>query len=195
MDLVANHVSVRLVDGGSRCAGRVEVLHRGQWGTVCDNGWNMRDAAAVCRELRCGEAADALSDAHFGSGPVWMDDIDCSGSESTLKNCRSRRWGKITVTIIRMLESFAQESGWLVVLAALGEWRCFMERPGPQCAMLTLTSRMQRLCVENWAVGLLWMCWEQLLLAEGRVKCGQKIFSVEATNLRFTFVQNHHYHH
>uniref|UniRef100_A0A3B4DWN1 SRCR domain-containing protein n=1 Tax=Pygocentrus nattereri TaxID=42514 RepID=A0A3B4DWN1_PYGNA len=88
--------SVRLVDGGSRCAGRVEVLHRGQWGTVCDNGWDMRDAAVVCRELGCGEAVDALSDAHFGSGsgPVWMDDIDCSGSESTLKNCRSGRWGK-----------------------------------------------------------------------------------------------------
>ncbi|XP_036419203.1 LOW QUALITY PROTEIN: scavenger receptor cysteine-rich type 1 protein M130-like, partial [Colossoma macropomum] len=79
--------------GGSRCAGRVEVLHRGQWGTVCDDGWDMRDAAVVCRELGCGEAVDALSDAHFGpgSGPVWMDSVDCSGSETILKHCRSRR--------------------------------------------------------------------------------------------------------
>ncbi|KAL7882624.1 hypothetical protein SRHO_G00002820, partial [Serrasalmus rhombeus] len=88
--------SVRLVDGGSRCAGRVEVLHRGQWGTVCGHGWDMRDAAVVCRQLRCGEAVDALSDAHFGpgSGPIWMDGVDCRGSESTLKHCGSPRWGK-----------------------------------------------------------------------------------------------------
>ncbi len=29
--------------------------------------------------------------------------------------------------------------------------------------MLSLTSRMQRLCVESWTVGLLYRCWEQLL--------------------------------
>uniref|UniRef100_A0A3B4BLW3 SRCR domain-containing protein n=1 Tax=Pygocentrus nattereri TaxID=42514 RepID=A0A3B4BLW3_PYGNA len=80
--------SVRLVDGGSRCAGRVEVLHRGQWGTVCGNGWDMRHAAVVCRELRCGEAVDALSDAHFGSGsgPIWMSKVDC-GNESQIHFC------------------------------------------------------------------------------------------------------------
>ncbi|XP_067248166.1 uncharacterized protein [Chanodichthys erythropterus] len=94
----ADGVNVRLVNGHSRCAGRVEVLHRGQWGTVCDDFWDLADAAVVCRELDCGEPVDALSDAHFGpgSGPIWMDVVLCSGSESTLKNCVSSGWGKST---------------------------------------------------------------------------------------------------
>uniref|UniRef100_A0A4W4DN48 SRCR domain-containing protein n=1 Tax=Electrophorus electricus TaxID=8005 RepID=A0A4W4DN48_ELEEL len=81
--------SVRLVNGGSRCAGRVEVLHEGQWGTVCSDGWDMRDAAVVCRELGCGEAEAAVHNAHFGpgSGPVLKGYANCGGSESTLNEC------------------------------------------------------------------------------------------------------------
>ncbi|KAK3517615.1 hypothetical protein QTP70_013098, partial [Hemibagrus guttatus] len=87
---------VRLVNGGSHCAGRVEVLHDGQWGTVCHNGWDMREAAVVCRELHCGEPVNVRYFAHFGEGsePIWMDEVDCSGSESTLKDCGSAGWGK-----------------------------------------------------------------------------------------------------
>ncbi|XP_059361026.1 deleted in malignant brain tumors 1 protein-like [Carassius carassius] len=94
--LTSDSVNVRLVGGHSRCAGRVEVLHSGQWGTVCDDGWDLVDAAVVCRELDCGEPIDALGAAHFGqgSGPVWLGVVLCFGSESTLVNCRSPGWGK-----------------------------------------------------------------------------------------------------
>ncbi|XP_076860600.1 antigen WC1.1-like [Brachyhypopomus gauderio] len=86
--------SVRLVDGFSPCAGRVEVLHRGQWGTVCSAGWGMTDAAVVCREMHCGEAVDAVRNAHFGqgSGPILTGYASCSGSESTLEKCLVYRY-------------------------------------------------------------------------------------------------------
>ncbi len=84
-------VNVRLVNGTSRCAGKVAVHHRGQWGTLCNENWDMADAAVVCRELDCGEPVDALGGDHFGpaSGPIWMSTVMCTGSESTLKNCGS----------------------------------------------------------------------------------------------------------
>ncbi|XP_036416747.1 scavenger receptor cysteine-rich type 1 protein M130-like [Colossoma macropomum] len=79
-------VSVRLVDGGSRCAGRVEVNEKGQWKGVCSYQWGMTDAAVVCRELGC---MDALRTVSFGSGSgsVMMGYAHCRGSESSLKNC------------------------------------------------------------------------------------------------------------
>ncbi|XP_059360804.1 deleted in malignant brain tumors 1 protein [Carassius carassius] len=85
---------VRLVDGDSICSGRVEVLRNNQWGTVCGDSWDMTDAQVVCRELGCGTPVEVNQGA-FGSGigPIWMDDVKCTGTESTLKDCRSNRWG------------------------------------------------------------------------------------------------------
>lgn len=84
-------LNVRLVNGDSRCSGRVEILHDGQWGTVFGDGWDLTDASVVCSEMGCGDAVQVLNGAHFGrgSGKIWMNDVDCSGSECTLKNCTS----------------------------------------------------------------------------------------------------------
>ncbi|NXQ02603.1 C163A protein, partial [Vidua macroura] len=80
---------VRLVGSSGRCAGRVEVYSGGSWSSVCQEGWDLQDAAVVCRQLGCGRALDAPSSARSGAvpGPLWPYIPDCSGSEESLWEC------------------------------------------------------------------------------------------------------------
>ncbi|KAH3854200.1 hypothetical protein DPMN_096739 [Dreissena polymorpha] len=79
--------------------GRLEVFYNNTWGTVCDDGFTSLEAKVVCRMLRfTGNlfAAAALNSAAYGqgTGPIWLDDVACNGTESYLSNCRTRNWGE-----------------------------------------------------------------------------------------------------
>ena len=73
----------------------MEIFYNGNWGTVCDDYWDMNDARVVCRQLGFTYAVSAPHAARFGagSGQVWLDNVGCSGSESTIVNCQHRGWG------------------------------------------------------------------------------------------------------
>lgn len=84
------------MNGNDSCSGRVEVLYNNVWGTVCDDDWDMSNANAVCRQVGCGPASAAKTQAYFGygSGPILLDNVECAGFEAFLSDCFHLGWGQ-----------------------------------------------------------------------------------------------------
>ncbi|KAL1788599.1 deleted in malignant brain tumors 1 protein [Sigmodon hispidus] len=92
--IIHQGLDVRLMNGTSRCEGRVEVYYANTWGTVCDDNWSIEGAHVVCRQLGCGPALSALPGTSFspGSGSIILDDVNCTGMESSLAECPHSNW-------------------------------------------------------------------------------------------------------
>ena len=80
---------MRLANGTSYREGRVEIYYDGEWGTVCDDDWDLLDAAVVCRMLGFPGVEDYRSLGAFGpgSGEIVLDNVQCNGTEQNVLEC------------------------------------------------------------------------------------------------------------
>ena len=88
-------VEVRLVGGNNITSGRVEVNYKGVWGTICDDNFDAEEGSVICRMLGYPGGVKIHPQAVFGEGkgPIWINNILCNGTETSLQQCPSPEWG------------------------------------------------------------------------------------------------------
>ncbi|XP_035663840.1 neurotrypsin-like [Branchiostoma floridae] len=93
--ICTDDVSVRLNGSQSPLQGRVEIRPKhGDWGTICDDGFDDKDAQVVCRQIGYrGGVATAGGDFGEGTGNIWLQNVNCIGAESSLGDCPIQSWG------------------------------------------------------------------------------------------------------
>ncbi|KAG2457579.1 HIPL1 protein, partial [Polypterus senegalus] len=81
---------------GRRDRGRVEIYINKEWGTICDDLWNVQAAAVVCHQLGFQYVVRASKKAEFGEGRhlrILLDDVQCEGNETSLLQCKHSEIG------------------------------------------------------------------------------------------------------
>lgn len=80
-----------MINGTDTCSGRVEVYNGGHWSPVYNVNFGANEAAVVCREMNCGDAAKA-SESFGESGDLRGLKMSCSGTEHSVTQCTLRQY-------------------------------------------------------------------------------------------------------
>ena len=81
---------VRLIGGDTEYEGTIELCLQGKWGSICHNAWGVNDANVVCKQLGYSAAGNTPYYAAFygpSSGAVLLNQVQCTGAESTIIEC------------------------------------------------------------------------------------------------------------
>eukprot|EP00105_Crassostrea_gigas_P035986 XP_019920134.1 PREDICTED: deleted in malignant brain tumors 1 protein [Crassostrea gigas] len=130
---------IRLVGGDTESEGRLEVYKFGKWGTVCDDSVTDKLAAVVCRSLGFPwNTSEVYGNAVYGegSGPIWLDDVICEGSEISIDECQHQEWGTSNCyhrkdvsincspkdTVVQLIGGANKYEGWVEVYK-FGKWK------------------------------------------------------------------------
>ncbi|XP_060064988.1 deleted in malignant brain tumors 1 protein-like [Ylistrum balloti] len=97
LGIQCSYTPIRLVDGKFPLEGRVEVLHNGIWGTLCGEHFTTHDAKTICTSLGVDmshQNPTIFSNGQFGkgTGPSWLSNMQCTGNEKDIGECRNVTW-------------------------------------------------------------------------------------------------------
>ncbi|XP_025103139.1 deleted in malignant brain tumors 1 protein-like [Pomacea canaliculata] len=82
-------VTARLANGDGM-AGRLEIFYKGEWSTVCGDGFRDKEARVACRMLGFNSSGGTAVTSRLygaGAGIILLDDVNCLGTESSLVEC------------------------------------------------------------------------------------------------------------
>ncbi|XP_071819929.1 scavenger receptor cysteine-rich domain-containing group B protein-like isoform X3 [Apostichopus japonicus] len=84
---------VRLINGYTPGEGTVQIYYNKEWGTICDDNFDLQDGHVICRQLGYSGALEYQSSAYYGSGdgPI-LYELDCSGWEDSWRDCNYNDW-------------------------------------------------------------------------------------------------------
>ena len=86
------NVPVRIAAGPNAYMGRVELLYNGRWTTICNQGWDSKDARVACKMLGYSGGYNKVGTEFYfqsrATGLQLISNVQCTGDEDSLLSCK-----------------------------------------------------------------------------------------------------------